>query len=760
MLEFLLKYSPVVIQEGKFAFRNFPPVIILIAVATVLAIVLWTSYRKTTLQLSRPFKTTLMILKLAVIGLLLVALLEPVLTVTTVVPQKSSLVVLVDDSRSMSIKDAQSQVSRLSYAANLLGNPARPGLLADLGKNFKLQTFRFSSEVEFLRDANSTTGQGAVSDLGKSLGFAADLTDQSAVAGVVLLTDGADNGEADPLETAALLKNKNAPVYVVGIGSDLAEDIEISKVTANPSAIENSVVEISAIVKNKNLNNKPVELELREEGAIVKKQTEELKGATTRVTMKFSPTKRGFVRYTLNAVAKENETIKENNSKSFLIDNRSRSARILYVEGYPRAEFKYLRRALHGDENLELVSLLRTGADKFYRQGIKHQDELQDGYPKSRNELFKYDAIIFGSVEAGFFSKDKLENTLEFVAQRGGGFLMLGGFISFSQGGYANTAIEKLLPAELPYQSSSMLSADLTFKDKFKLVLTPEGVAHPIMQLSTLESDNATLWQNLPELEGYNPLGRAKPGATILAVHPLSEYQDPKIILALQRYGSGRSMAFATSSSWHWQMSMPHADMSHERFWRQLLRWLALSSPKPLEAHPDKESYVPGEQVTLNVDARDSSYNYINDATIKASITTPSGKIVEVPFNWSSNGKVEYIGTFHPEEQGLYVVDVSAYSAKGELLGKTQTAFLVEESKAEFTNAQLQSGLLKRIAEISGGKYYHQDQAKTLADEIAVTESSYSKLVEYDLWDTPLLFLLVVVVLGAEWYVRRSRGLS
>ena len=760
MLEFLLKYSPVVIQEGKFAFRNFPPVIILIAVATVLAIVLWTSYRKTTLQLSRPFKTTLMILKSAVIGLLLVALLEPVLTVTTVVPQKSSLVVLVDDSRSMSIKDAQSQVSRLSYAANLLGNPARPGLLADLGKNFKLQTFRFSSEVEFLRDANSTTGQGAVSDLGKSLGFAADLTDQSAVAGVVLLTDGADNGEADPLETAALLKNKNAPVYVVGIGSDLAEDIEISKVTANPSAIENSVVEISAIVKNKNLNNKPVELELREEGAIVKKQTEELKGATTRVTMKFSPTKRGFVRYTLNAVAKENETIKENNSKSFLIDNRSRSARILYVEGYPRAEFKYLRRALHGDENLELVSLLRTGADKFYRQGIKHQDELQDGYPKSRNELFKYDAIIFGSVEAGFFSKDELENTLEFVAQRGGGFLMLGGFISFSQGGYANTAIEKLLPAELPYQSSSMLSADLTFKDKFKLVLTPEGVAHPIMQLSTLESDNATLWQNLPELEGYNPLGRAKPGATILAVHPLSEYQDPKIILALQRYGSGRSMAFATSSSWHWQMSMPHADMSHERFWRQLLRWLALSSPKPLEAHPDKESYVPGEQVTLNVDARDSSYNYINDATIKASITTPSGKIVEVPFNWSSNGKVEYIGTFHPEEQGLYVVDVSAYSAKGELLGKTQTAFLVEESKAEFTNAQLQSGLLKRIAEISGGKYYHQDQAKTLADEIAVTESSYSKLVEYDLWDTPLLFLLVVVVLGAEWYVRRSRGLS
>ncbi len=760
MLEFLLKYSPVVIHEGRFAFKNFPSVMMVIGIVMMLAIAVWAAYGKTTLQLSRGFKTTVIAIKAIVIALLMFALLEPILTVTTVVPQKSSLVVLLDDSKSMSIRDLPHQATRLNFASNLLGDAAHASLLADLGKSFKLQTFKFSSEVEYLRETSGATADGAVSDLGKSLKFAADLADQSAVAGVVLLTDGANNGDDDPLETAALLKNKNVPVYAVGIGSEQSEDLEVAKVTANPSAIENSVIEISALVKNNNLDNKPIALELREEGAIVKRQTEQLKGAATRVSMKFSPTKRGFVRYSLNAVAKENEAIKENNSKSFLVDNRSKQARILYIEGYPRTDFKYLRRAVFGDESVEMVSLLRTGVDKFYRQGIRNENELKNGYPKSKADLFKYDAIIFGSIEANFFGNQELENTLDFVSQRGGGFLMIGGFNSFGQGGYANTAIEKLLPADLPYQTGAGNNNDLTFKDQYKLVLTPEGLAHPIMQLSTVESENANLWHNLPELEGYNSLGRAKPGATILAVHPLSEFQDPKIILALQRYGSGRTMAFATSSSWHWQMGMPHQDMSHERFWRQLLRWLALSAPRPIEAHPDKESYVPSEQVTLKIDVRDSTYNYVNDASIKATVTTPSGKIVEVQFNWSSNGKVEYIGSFHPEEQGLYVVDVAAYSTQGELLGKTQTAFFVEESKAEFTNAQLQSGLLKRIAEISGGKYYHQNEAKNLADEIMVRESSYSKLVEYDLWDMPLVFLLAVALLGVEWFVRRSRGLS
>ena len=122
--------------------------------------------------------------------------------------------------------------------------------------------------------------------------------------------------------------------------------------------------------------------------------------------------------------------------------------------------------------------------------------------------------------------------------------------------------------------------------------------------------------------------------------------------------------------------------------------------------------------------------------------------------------KVLCFGVYQPDEQGLYLVEIVARTSKGSFLGKTEAAFFVEESTVEFSNAQLQAPLLKRIAEISGGKYYYQDEAESLPDQISVMQSSYSKLVEYDLWDMPLLFLLLILILSVEWYLRRSKGLS
>ncbi len=629
MAEFLLKYSPVIFKEGELAFRSLPSLLTLLGIVVLLLVVLLMVYKKTTLQISQVMKGTFIGLKFAVIALLLFMILEPIVTVSTVVPRKSSLVVLVDDSKSMTIKDAQDHMSRSAYSKKLIGNETAPGLIADLEKNFKIQMYRFASNVEYIRQADKIAAEGEATNLAESLRFAEDVANQSPVAGVVVITDGANNGVLDPLEVASMLKARNLPVYVVGVGSEQAKDIEVSKIAANHSVIENSVVEINALIKNKNFENEEIELVLTEGGRIVKTQTEILRGSATRVSMKFSPQKRGFGRYTLTAKAKESEAITENNSRSFLIDNRNKKSRVLYIEGYPRYDFKFIRRALDGDDSIELVSLLRTGKDKFYRQGIKDQNELKAGYPKTKEELFKYDAIIFGSIEAEFFTRKQLQNTLEFVSKRGGGFLMIGGTRSFAQGGYGGTNIEKLLPVELPFGSGPTSATPATFSDRFKLVLTPGGLKNPILQLSPVESENQAYWEKLPALEGYNPLGRAKPGATVLAVHPLSEIDDPTIIMAQQRFGRGRSMAFATSSSWLWQMGMAHEEMSHERFWRQMLRWLSLSAPKHIEGHLDKETYTPREKVTLNVDVRDSTFKVIEDATIKATVTTPSGKSVE-----------------------------------------------------------------------------------------------------------------------------------
>lgn len=759
MLEFLLKKSPVFFENGTFAFKFWPSIFGVLFLLAIFAAILWLIYRKTTVQISDALKGSLVALKFAAIILLIFILLEPVISVSTVTPRKSSLLLLVDDSRSMSIKDVE-KATRQGAVANLLGNEKNPGLISALSENFKLQLYKFSSDVYPISDCEQLLANGDITDLSVGLERAAEIAELGAVSGVVLLSDGVDTGDMDPLETAGILRSQGLPVFTIGVGSDNSKDVELSKVTANHSVIENSVIELSALIKKRNYPKLDVELELREEGAIVKKQTVTLDAEATHTRLSFSPQKEGFVTYSLSVTALKDESVHENNSQTFLVDNHNKLARILYIEGYPRAEFKYLRRAVDEDVSIDLVSLLRTGPEKFYRQGIENQDELKSGYPKTKKSLFEYDAIIFGSIEAEFFSDTELQNTVDFVSQRGGGFMMLGGAQSFAQGGYAETPIARILPVALSVSDQRGQSSPSTFRDKFRPVLTPQGIRNPILQLSPSSENNRHLWDTLPELEGYNPLGEPKPGATVLVVHPLNGPANPKVILAQQRFGRGRTMVWASSSSWVWQMGMPHEDMSHERFWRQLLRWLALDAPHPIETHLDKEIYVPHEPVSLTVDVRDSAYVPIEDATIKARVIKPSGEVVEVPFHWSSNGKVAYVAAYHPDEEGVYRVEISAYSPRGQFLGESQSAFVVEPSKREFTNAQLQAPLLKRIAEVSGGKYYDLNEAARLPDEISVRQSTYSKLVEYDLWDMPLLFLLLILILSVEWYVRRSRGLS
>lgn len=758
MFEFLFKYSPVVFSEGKLALNYQPSLLVLLAVLLALAVCLFALYRRTTLQINSSFKALLIALKVSALLILLFLLLEPYVTISTIMPRKSSVLVLIDDSKSMSIADVEGK-SRTNFVRKLLGEQNTDGLLSELKTNFKLQLYKFGPEVEHLREAKDLAAAGSLTDLGEGLKFATELGGQSGVSAVVVVTDGVNNTGNDPLETAALMKNKNLPLYVVGVGSEETKDIELARVNANHSVIENSVIEVAALIKSNHIDEKEVEVELREEGILVKKQQVSLKGSATRMSMKFSPRKHGFVNYSLNVVANEKEVTAHNNQKSFLIDNRSKKARVLYVEGYPRAEFKFLRRALDGDTNIELVSLLRTGPDKFYRQGVTTQDELRDGFPKTKEALFAYDAIILGSVERDFFSDEELENISQFVSERGGGFLMLGGRNAFAEGGYAGSVLEPILPVQLPAHQVAAYPG-MTFRDKFKLLITPEGYQNPIMQLSATPSDNREMWDKLPDLEGYNVLGNAKPGATILAVHPLSEPQNPRIMIAQQRFGKGRTMVFASSSSWLWQMGMNHADMSHERFWRQIMRWLALAAPKPVEVHTEKDSYVPGEEVTLNVDVRDREFVPLSDARVTARFKKPDGDVQEVPVRWSSEGKLAYAGTFVPDTEGIYKVQVEAYALNGDLMGLSETAFLVEESKLEFSNAHLQAGFLKRMADVSGGRYFHQEEAENLPDEISVMKSSYSKLVDQDLWDMPILFMAVIVLLAVEWYVRRNRGLS
>jgi uncharacterized membrane protein len=766
MLDFLLKYSPVVYEQGQWFLRHQlsgPAVLLLLALIACFAL----GYRRTTSPVQRKWRVLLFGLRALSFAALVFCLLEPTLSVSTVVSQKSGVLVLVDDSESMSIPDGPSRQERIAQVRQWLGNAAQEGTISQrLQQNFRVETFRFSRNVEPLPQTEGLRAQGQSTNLGQALAFAARRAQQSALSGVVLVTDGASSAGHDPLQSARELVAARVPLFTVGVGTKIANDVQIAKVNAAPAVLENAMVEVNALLQTRGYEGARVNLELREGNAVVQRHAVTLREPSTRVSLQFTPPRTGYAKYTLSLPPQPQELVASNNQKSFLVNSRMRPGRILYVEELHPWEFKFLARALEGDAATQLTALLKTGPEKFYRLGLRDPSELAKGFPRQRTELFGFHAIVFGSMPASFFSKEQLQLVHDFVAERGGGFMMLGGMKSFAQGGYHDTPLANLLPVELPpFANTDGRAIPPQFNEEFRFTPTAEYLALPLLQMEPDPITNAQLWDKLPLLQGYNPLGPAKPGATILAVHPLHRNESPRIIMATQRYGRGRTAALATSTTWRWQMHLDHRDMTHERFWRQLVRWLSAQSPDPVTMEMERESYSPGENVTLHLEVRDSTFAPHKNANVTVKITTPEGE--GVPLFASADLAAEragdlakYAASYEAGAEGLYYAEALAHDKQGRFLGKAESAFFVEPSQAELANADLQAPVLQRLAEITNGRYFHVSEAEALPEAIQVARSSFSKLTEHDLWDAPIFFFAIVLLLGVEWFVRRAKGLS
>ncbi len=766
MFDFLFKYSPVVYEQGQWLWRSRPAGLVLFALAAIGVFILLLAYRRTTAALRPPWHIALIALRCVGLAILAFCLLEPALSVSTVVTQKSAVLVLVDDSESMAITDAPNAQSRTQQIAAWLGGETQPGMLARLQENFRVSTFRFGERVEPLPDAAQLKAKNKSTNIAQALAFAAQQAQQRALSGVILVTDGAASAGADPLQTARDLLASNVPLFTVGVGTKIANDVQIAKVSAMPAVLENDVVEVNALIQARGHAGKKVEVELREGGTVLQRQSVTLQEPSVRVSLPFAPPRPGFAQYTLAVPPQADEVVASNNRKSFLVNSHKRTARILYVEQISPWEFKFIQRALAGDPAVQLTALLQTGPEKYLRLGLRDAQELANGFPQSAAELFGYQALIFRNVPANFFSAEQLRLVHDFVDQRGGGFMMLGGMKSFSEGGYNNSPVAGLLPMELlPLMAADGRAIPPQFHEEFRFTPTAEYLNMPLLQLAPEPLANLKMWEALPMLQGYNPLGAAKPGAAILAVHPLHRPEAPRIVLATQRYGRGRTAALATGTTWLWQMQREHTDMTHERFWRQLLRWLSVQTPDPVTVELERESYSPGETVALHISVMDTIFSPQHNANVTVKITGPKQQATTLHAGADlsaeqTSASARYATNFAAEDEGLYQVEVLAHDRQGRYLGKAESAFFVEPLQAEMANPDVQTPLLQRLAEMTKGRYFPIAQAQDLPDALKIAQSSYSKLTEHEVWDAPIFFLAMALLLATEWYIRRARGLS
>jgi uncharacterized membrane protein len=683
---------------------------------------------------------------------------RPVVVVPAVIPQSSFVAILMDDSASMKISD-EGGMPRLDAMKQALA--ADGALIQALSDRFKLKFFRFSDKSEPAGGAADLTGAGTETNLDAGLSQAARELAGVPMSGIVLVTDGAQTAEADLSSTLNYLRSRNAPVFTVGVGKPkLENDIEIARATAPRRVLVGSIVNAELLVHASGMTGRTARIDLTEDGHPFKSITAEINGSegTQVVRMSFTPTTPGIHRYVFAAQHLEGETITDNNSQELLVDVEDRHPRILYVDGEPRWEYGKIRAAMADEKNLLLISLLRSADGKYYRQGVDTPDELAAGFPKSAEELFKYDGLVIGSVESTFFSFDQLRNIEQFVSKRGGTMLALGGSRSFDAGAFSTTPLADLLPVYLTGQKVEEAESQT-----FKAMPSERGADLPMARLLEDAEANVEAWQSMPAITIPEILTATKPGATvILEAHSIKQKNFTVPLLLEERYGRGRSMAFLASDTWRWRMMLEFKNKSFETFWRNMFRHMAQGVRGQVETTTERSSYAKGDRVVIRTDVADSKYADIADAQVTARITAPSGQTMEFNLKPDLGREAEgYVAAMTPTEEGVYTVDVTASrGSRGEVLPPGRTEFVVGSINREAFGAAQNRDLLKRIAAETGGSYYTVDAARDLPEDLSHAGGGNSVITTLDLWDMPVNFILLVAFASAEWFVRKRKGLA
>ena len=756
---FLFKYPPHLLRRGDLSWAPaFSPLLIALGIAGALALLVLTLR---SVQTAAPGRDRIVLGLFRGVACLLLAacLFRPVLLLSSAVPQRNVLGVLLDDSRSMRLADLGG-VSRLEAMRRVFGDSAE-SITRRLGDRFVLRFFRFSADAGPLGTAAGLAGAGTRTNLAGALDAASQELAGVPLAGLVLVTDGADNSGADLTAPLLALRGRKVPVYTVGVGRERFDrDLAVERVSLPASSLAGAGVLAEVAVRVRGLGGTPVRVTAEDEGRIVVERQVEAPatGDLTRVRLRLPPLSEGPHRLTFRVQPASGEIVTENNESRSVLRVRPGPERILYLEGEPRPEFAFMRRAVAGDSAIALVSMLRSAKGKFLRLGVQDSLELVGGFPTRREDLFKYRALVLGSIEASFFTGDQLRMLGYFVSRRGGGLVALGGRAALAEGGFAGTPLADVLPVNLdPLADNATAAVDAP--TELKIHVTAAGRLHPALQLGATEA-SAAKWDSLPPLTSVNRLGSLKPGATALLTGKVAGSSDVPV-LAVQRFGRGSAAVFGVQDTWLWQMhaDVPLEDQTHEALWRQLLRWAVDEAPDRIELAATPSRVGPGEPVVIRARVADEAYLETNDAQVTARVTTPAGRIIEVPLSWTLKEDGAYEGRFVAEEMGMYRVDADAMRGR-DTTRATSATLLVDDYGADVEQAELRTPLLRRIASETGGRYYPLADAARLIDDVGFTESGITVKESRDLWDMPIVFLVLIGLLGGEWGYRRWRGLA
>jgi uncharacterized membrane protein len=770
MFEFLFKYPRYAYTRGQIALLGAWPHwilwLLIVAAATGLA---WLIRRRMpeAAPVMRSWRVWVIWgLETLMAAIVLVLLWQPAITVSELKPQQNIIAVLVDDSRSMGTPEDGS--TREAQAVKALQN----GVLDSLNRSFQTRLYRVDdvpARIENLKDLQPNAPSTRIGDSLKQL---SEETSDLPIGAVVLLSDGGDNTGGVSADAISALRARHIPVHTVGFGRErAAHDVELDDAVIAPRALADSRLAAKITFHQRGYAGAKINLTVRDvsvgQGKLLASRAVTLgpEGNLQTETLMFDIGGAGAKTLQIAAAPLSGEENSANNTVTRVVNVASDARRILYIEGEPRWEFKFIRQAEEDDRMVQIASMVRTSENKIYRQGIVDAKELADGFPSRPEDLFAYQGLIIGSVEAGYFTPVQQELIREFVDRRGGGLLLLGGQFSLADGGWNASALTDLLPTTLPTQPGTFhREADpMRGTTHATAELAPAGADSIITRLVDDPAANVAKWKQLPYLMDYEDPGTPKPGAIVLA-NMITPEGRKLPLLVTESFGHGRTAIMATGGSWRWQMSSPLGDTAHDLFWQQLLRWVVSDTPGHVAASVPAQMLLDNGAVNLTADVRDQQYNPAPDAKVEAHILGPSGVSALVEMTPVPDNPGQFQASWSAPKTGSYLTEVTAQHADPgtgavKELGRDVLTFQRMDGVAENFHTEQNRDLLERIATQTGGKYWKPADLSKLAAGIPFSDGGVTSRETKDLWDLPAVFLLLVLLRFSEWWLRRKWGI-
>jgi hypothetical protein len=797
------------VTEWHLQFRSWNAVGWVLFLATLFGVLAFLSYRRAGHHVRTVPRYLLAATRTLFLLLLLALLLRPVIRFTLEGSVRRAMLVLIDSSQSMVTPEKRLEDADLKRAAIVKGvlDPtkglAQPAdkaqlakfesvtrldlmkaaltnekldLLGRLSKDYDIRPFTFGSATNDISIkpkpgedkadvptgvalgqaiASKLTAEAPITPLGDAIKDLLGRSRGQPLAGIFIMTDGQGNSGSPATAAAELARQTNVPLYIYGVGIAQPKDIALASIFSQDICFVDDEVPVTVRLRSTNLAGRTSKVSLKLGDDVVDTKDVDLADDGEQVaTMTFTPKKPGVYDLSATAEAQPEEANRSNNTDSKKIRVIDDKIKVLLIEQYPRWEFKYLQALLTRDRRVTLHTYLAE-ADPVLATLPNSQYVKQ--IPAGKADLIdKYDLVIIGDIDPRIMSASQLNDLSDFVNKFGGGLIVIPGR-RYGPGSWRGTPMEKLLPIEVDTTRRTLRGSDMTdVNDRpIKLEVTPLGFASPMLRLSDKAEESKQIWSKLPPIYWDATVSRAKPGASVLVVDPdpAKATRSGKMpVIAMQQYGLGQVLYVGTDNTWRWRKNA--ADKYHATLWGQMVQRMSLphllGESKLTQLSSDKKKYSTGDKVTIYARLYSAgTFEPVQEKTVSASYQASSGRApVPVALRPLPEQPGLYRGEFVAPEAGTYQFSVDRDP-------KEKLAINVSEPRLEFGETALNEGMLKEIAATTKGGYFREEDLYKMPDSTQLkTERVKSKL-EVDIWSSPAYFLLLLIIVTAEWIGRK-----